>query len=185
MPDTRDVPILFSAPMVRAIMAGTKTETRRVLKPQPEERLWEIIKRHPHQEGMTRWCVGDRLWVRETFAKVGDNPRENDDEFMRCFDLQMPVYYRADDVQSEISKWRPSIFMPRIASRISLEVTEVRIERLWEIDEVGAIAEGMAAIGDTSAVAFYADLWNQINGPRAWDANPWVSVTRFKRIANA
>lgn len=161
----KERPIIFSAPMVRAILAGTKVQTRFVL-------------------GCPYGQPGDRLWVREAWAR--------DDE-----DGQL--MYRADvgrDLCADA--WRPSIHMPRWASRITLEVTAVRVERLQDISEADAQAEGvipkwepgcsgrlMDAFGGFSfrpAASAYAELWEQINGPGAWDANPWVWVVEFKRV---
>ncbi|WP_245425059.1 hypothetical protein [Sinorhizobium sp. M4_45] len=129
--------------------------------------------------------TGDRLWVKETHARVGDNG----DDHMACPDLARLVYYRADDVQPELSRWRPSIFMRRQDSRITLIVTEVRVERLQEISIADALAEGVfvpeaqyAQQGEAAPRLAYACLWEEINGPGTWDANPWVAAYTFKVI---
>lgn len=186
-------PILFSAPMIRAILAGTKTQTRRVLKPQPTHphfggRLPFMLV--PDDEGEDLYlhssCLGaaircpygqpgDRLWVRDTHMDLG-----------ACF------LYRADaGAETERAlvapgqPWRPAIHMPRAASRITLEVTGVRVERLQQISRGDAMAEGcpfanMAAGPDPRD--WYRDLWDQINGPGSRAANPWVWVVEFKRV---
>lgn len=178
-----DKPILFSAPMVRALLAGTKTQTRRALK-SPYGTL-ELVAgewRPIH----TRVRIGDRLWVKETHAIVGDNPQLGD-EAQACFDMRVPVYYRADDVQPELSKWRPSLFLKRIHSRLTLTVTDVRVERLQDISEADAKAEGVSdeftdyeLYGQSQPYRFgYSSLWNLINGEGAWQANPWVVAYSF------
>lgn len=237
-------PILFSAPMVRAILDGRKTQTRRVVKPQPDHH-WESLPgyrldmrpqlvagglavRHVHSIPMRPfareqqrtsdlgpWSTcpagapGDRLWVRETWCLA--HPDYHDEaEGIR---LGRPVrddgrwcHYRAtDDVDSgdkeNASPWRPSIHMPRWASRITLEVTGVRVERLQDITEADAMAEGVdtfdgvapeqrvpgpgfngARLGDQPHRLPFADLWEKTYGEDAWDANPWVWVVEFKRV---
>lgn len=223
-------PILFSAPMVRAILSGTKTQTRRVLKqatgpslsvdtdddaPGVAELSWlwgdgpghdvhETIKRVPCPYGQP----GDRLWVRETFAHIY---RDNSKPEQRRED---DVAYRADHPgldEYAYGAWCPSIHMPRWASRLQLEITGVRVERLQAISEADALAEGISSvrsqswdrqhfpewrflfdeavqagtkppIGPSPADAF-EKLWESINGPDSWAANPWVWVVEFKRVA--
>jgi hypothetical protein len=195
----KERPILFSAPMIRAILAGTKTQTRRVVKPQPEHPHFggraplmlalddEGIELYLHSRVLAQAIrcpygkVGDRLWVRETFLDLG------------------AIYlYRAEahaeDERALVARgqpWRPAIHMPRAASRITLEVTEVRVERLQHISEADAIAEGVNVHPDHhgkpqtslySPVQAYRDLWEQINGLGSWEANPWVWSVHFKRL---
>lgn len=195
-------PILFSAPMVRAILDGTKTQTRRVVKPQFEpdaepvemsaisERGYQISGHSGYwwddvtaNSGVPIRCPygqpGDRLWLRETFLGWYNTA---DSSFSHA------AAYRADGYELKHGeKWRPSIHMPRSASRISLEITRVRVERLQAINEVDAIAEGApwAACGlpqEGSHKAGYAQLWESINGTGSWDVNPWVWVVEFKRV---
>jgi hypothetical protein len=178
---TKERPILFSGEMVRAILDGRKTQTRRVVKPKPDDSgLWNNDK-CPYGK------PGDRLWVRETFFV--DGPR---------------IQYRADHHGApKETIWKPSIFMPRHASRILLEIADVRCERLRDISEADAIAEGVASFrpvpGDGDPETLYANymnkgrlsyrkayfsfmtLWQSINGPESWNANPWVWVITFKR----
>lgn len=192
-----DRPILFSAPMVRRLLDGSKTQTRRVVNPQPSAGFW-VPYRCP--DWRWNWVVdktgmgsgdpfrcpygvpGDRLWVRETWAPrtLGQLPE---------IDRHAKPRYRAtEDLRPEWGNaWKPSIHMPRWASRITLEVTGVRVERLQEIDEAGAVAEGMAprtvSAFRVEARADFCALWNTINGPDSWDANPWVWVVEFRRLS--
>ncbi len=156
----KERPILMSAPMVRAILAGSKTQTRRALRVQV-----------PGKSACPYGMAGDRLWVRETFGHDGEPTSRQ-------------VAYRADGEVPNI-RWIPSIFMPRDLSRISLEVTEVRVERVTDISEADAIAEGIPAfITSPSTIPRqqYSTLWNSINGKGSWDKNPWVWAVTFKRI---
>lgn len=184
----KERPILFSAPMVRAILAGTKTQTRRVVK-QHLERLgdgdwyafdhkglnYRVNARHTTVAAwahLLQFCPygqpGDRLWVREAWSGADDPSHKH------C------VHYRADGERA--TRWRPSIHMPRWASRIALEITGVRVERLNDISEADCRAEGLGGTVDR-AHHWYRVLWEQINGPGSWDANPWVWVIEFKRVS--
>jgi hypothetical protein len=178
-------PILFSAPMVRALLDGSKTQTRRAVKARAD---WAMGKRcilQPHElagevnQGDYSNCPygkpGDRLWVREAWrtSKVADELKPSQLVFGGC----NPIWHEAQNEvpfhPSDFGKLRPSIFMPRWASRITLEITGVRVERLHAINEVDAIAEGApwAACGspqDGSHKAGYAQLWESINGPGSW-----------------
>lgn len=188
----KERPILFSAPMVRAILEGRKTMTRRVIKNQCEhigigrDESGVFVHRHcEHDTGITRCPYGqpgDRLWVRETFlydyfmhentAGIPDLP---DGQFSHR------IVYRASNPDHPITvgseKWKPSIFMPRKYSRITLEITNVRVERLQDISEEYAKQEGFPDV-----VHFY-ELWTILNGKESWRANPWVWVVEFKRVA--
>lgn len=189
-------PILFSAPMVRAILAGTKTQTRRAVKGWPLEWLSPSIGFSPEYVAMPEngACPyghpGDRLWVREAFIH---EPADY------CWEASVSIpcrpastVYRADqEGDTRGAGWKPSIHMPRSLSRITLEVTGVRVERLQDISEADAQAEGcalecMTPTGDDSGSAIhgpggYIALWESINGPGSWDKNPWVWVIEFKR----
>lgn len=149
-----DRPIIFSSPMVRALLAGTKTQTRRLLKPQPgdmdrpfamEDGTWHVTdSRGCNMSPLpVRYAVGDRLWVREAFIGA----RGYDDDPPSRFGNK-PIWYCADGAPDREKWWhlsnrlRPSIHMPRWASRLTLTVTEVRVQRLQEISEEDAIAEG-------------------------------------------
>lgn len=202
-------PILFSAPMVRALLAGTKTQTRRVMKDQPphQPEVWQgSLNRAMTQPVMAAaWdaddgshqCLcpygvpGDRLWVREAWMPVAHDTQ--------------PYRYRATN-PSYAGKWRPSIHMPRVASRITLEIVSVHVEQLQGISDADAEAEGIetVSVSETDvryvnylradraqypkeatcgrAVHSYATLWESINGPCSWASNPWVWVVEFKRV---
>ena len=192
----KERPILFSAPMVRALLDGSKTQTRRIVKPQHlkffEQSAAGMIgswNERPAPYGLP----GDQLWVRETWSyeiHALAAMRTEDGPF---------VYAATDSIQHRLhEKWTPSIHMPRLASRITLEITGVRVERLQDISEADAIAEGCAknhngyywggphAVSGlkqmATAKAAYRDLWESINGPGSWDANPLVWVIEFRRI---
>ena len=227
----KERPILFSGSMVRAILDGRKTQTRRVMKPQPPAKyrhLWPEFNRrgtvapigwfwsketsgsgaeqqdllgiHPCPYGR----LGDGLWVRETWAV----PKKHD----RFAPSKLPkaaldrIWYAADDGNPPdwVGRLRPSIHMPRWASRITLRVVDVRVERVQEISEVDAAAEGVAGWpGQFEGQTYYQDyskenwnvpqhtaagsfrtLWDSINAARGhgWDANPWVWVVEFERV---
>ena len=213
---TKERPILFSAPMVRALLDGSKNQTRRVIthkrypvpswatfgqemdkdlfrwseeqtpgQPLRALRRWPIDGCGPHAIPCPYGQPGDRLWVRESFAHIY---RDNSSPERRSFE---DVAYMADGRGIDIGaygSWKPSIHMPRWASRITLEVTSVRVERLQDISRGEAMAEGcpfpnMAQGKDPCQ--WYGKLWEQINGPDSWEANPWVWVIEFKRINQA
>ena len=191
----KERPILFSAPMVRAILDGTKTQTRRVVKhckckiTGAELAACEIAGEV--NAGDYTNCPygqpGNRLWVRETWAA----PHSEDARPPSAIQCDwMRIHYAATEDRGGLL-WRPSIHMPRWASRITLEVTGVRVERLHDISAEDAIAEGVRVHEDHhgkprgsiySPVQAYRDLWESINGAGSWDANPWVWVVEFKRV---
>lgn len=218
----KEKPILFKGDMVKAILDGRKTQTRRVMKPQPEPcahggHWWpsNAVSSMVHvedelQAGVVGWeglaascCphgdIRDRLWVRETFIQGV----EYDDG---CPTSKEKTWYRASDpdltwdndneTEHNNPPWRPSIHMPRKLSRITLEITGVRVQRLQEISEDDAQAEGFHGpltgtdwggvnqIG-RSPKECLSELWDIINGPGAWDENPWVWAITFKRVPNA
>lgn len=211
----KERPILFSGPMVRALLNGSKTQTRRVVKPQfahdaipcemgaTNERghqitghsgMWWNDEEGNHEKAVR--CPygqpGGRLWVRETHAPQADC-WGSWERWTRGEGGPGPIiHYAADDKKSPfIERWRPSIHMPRWASRITLEVTGVRVERLQDISVADALAEGVKTHPDHhrkpresiySPVQDYRDLWESINGPDSWDANPWVWAVSFKRV---
>jgi hypothetical protein len=179
MSEPRCRPILFSAPMVRALLEGRKSQTRRALKHQPID----ILAMKGDQR--CRFGVpGDTLWVRETWAWPGEEQ----------------VIYRADASAEKLVehwktdpnfpqiKWRPSIFMPRWASRITLRVTDVRVERLASISNDDAAAEGWPgpdennSIASAYPIAWYVRVWQSIHGPGSWKHDPWVWVVSFERV---
>lgn len=204
----KERPILFSAPMVRALLDGSKTQTRRIVKIQPPAGTVSVgIYHHPDpREHFWAWdghhiiewakpCPygqpGDRLWVRETWANDAEAQWETQ---------KRGAYYRADDDAEETKancvaagmpfRWIPSIHMPRWASRIDLLIKSARVERLQDISETDALAEGItyAQLPENPqdaqrARTWYRGLWEQINGAGSWEANPWVWVVEFERVA--
>lgn len=228
---TKERPILMKGAMVRAILDGTKTQTRRIVK------LGKDIKDHPvagpyveagyTHSGATianhrttpyflahcpQGLPGDRLWVKETFAleatdklypwHLDGRPHEQGDD-REEFSITVPHYRATDDdygltTEEQFdngdtrTRWKPSLFMPRKWSRITLEVVIVRVERLNDITREDAAAEGVC-IADPAHYfpgyqtnrwpeENYATLWESINGPGSWALNPWVWVIEFKRI---
>jgi hypothetical protein len=183
--------ILFSAPMVRAILAGTKTQTRRAVKNINPTLL--AANPEPHHVANALRCPygvpGERLWVREAWR----GSATLDWAKPSAMPVGSPVFYEADDrgawcddlTHPPSTIKRPSMFMPRWASRITLEVTGVRVERLKDISRGDAMAEGcpfpnMASGPDPRD--WYAALWESINGPGSWAANPWVWCVSFRAI---
>lgn len=191
----KERPILFSAPMVRALLDGSKTQTRRVVK---KSECWPVstvratmletrgtamaVDANRCTYGPEIMCPygkpGDRLWVRETFAKA---------EMMDC----RQYAYRATGDLLGCMPWKPSIHMPRVASRITLEIVNVSVERLQDISERDAADEGCGCLldefpqwdGDPNLYRkLYRVLWERINGAGSWAADPWVWVVEFKVV---
>lgn len=229
----RERPIIFSAPMVRAILDGRKTQTRRLITPQPsheqhhewrgkliyegEHRLW-CWRQHTYdniwdfgdsshdRRRMAACCPngtpGDRLWVRESWSHDGpdlNSVRAAHEDASP--DLGYGPYYRATEVSPDTLRWISPLFMPRWASRITLEITDVRVQQLQEISEEDARAEGCtgrdpepvaeggtiyAWRGRSSAPcprAHFLTLWDAINGKRCpWSSNPWVWAISFRKL---
>lgn len=194
--------MIFNAEMVRAVLDGSKTQTRRIMKVQPDSpnfgllRITDSTKRA--DIGKYHWAesnatgtharsplfscpfgaVGDHLWVRETFAPG----------LCTATTIAYCATHKPEDLDEgcyERIKWTPSIHMPRWASRITLEITGVRVERLNDISEDDAKAEGAptecCVIGDKHFLGFRS-LWRSIYGADSWQANPWVWVIEFKRV---
>lgn len=204
-------PILFSSAMVRALMSGAKTQTRRLknleeINENPSQWRFDgfmedegylfadTTKDEPNgSHGLAIKCpygkVGDQLWVRESF-------RYADEDLRLHPEIPVPVDYRADPMKASVGcdgfdtlPWRPSIYMPRWASRITLEITEVRVQRLQEISKEDVISEGLSAregypLADCHAGWHepFATLWDSINGKRpgcSWSDNPFVWAISF------
>lgn len=249
-----DRPILFSAPMIRAILAGSKTQTRRILKPQPElapssgVEYWthpkfpggypaDVLRAKADRLGVVPFAPGDLLWVREGFMPAPMTANHENDR-----PTQWNIAYAAGGRAEAIApagynpmlynyeRWSPSIHMPRWASRITLRVTDVKVERLQDISEADAKAEGIIRQDPTpedeawnvewceengiplspmepvwiapgtrqgwgmtreqrskpqwgpSPQFAFRCLWESINGPGSWDANPWVAVIAFQPV---
>lgn len=183
-------PILFSAPMVRAILDGRKTVTRRVMNPQLHcyEHGKPVVYCGPKGSGKTKevvcpyGTVGDRLWVRETWAAA---PTRNLTKPTELTPGEF-IEYRATYSNDSHFVWRPSIFMPRWASRITLEITWVRVERLQDITHHDALEEGVdydVSKEDGAPLQRFKKLWHEINGKTyPWDTSPWVWVVSFRRV---
>lgn len=163
----KERPILFNSEMVKAILEGRKTQTRRVVKPQPDDIPGmkctglnkDSLKQCPHGK------PGDRLWVRETFVLTYSGTK-----------------YKATNYDATV-KYKPSIHMPRWASRITLEITDVRVERLTNISGRDAYFEGMkeCEFKEDGSIDDFKALWDSISKPEhSWAANPWVWVIEFK-----
>ncbi|RDL13560.1 hypothetical protein [Pseudomonas jessenii] len=216
----KERPILFSAPMVRAILDGRKTVTRRAVNPQPVLTEGSGFSWKGHLFGcgsdnrettrnFSRHCCpfgkpGDRLWVRETW--YCDHSEVMRGPYLKPDDLDVSearddgtLVYAADGLtpyEADQPVWKPSIHMPRWACRILLEITDVRVERLQDISEEQAKAEGVRRVElinrwfahDDSENAFgtatgaFRDLWKSTGGD--WEANPWVWVVEFKQVTS-
>ncbi|HBR1133416.1 TPA: hypothetical protein L9K84_005300 [Klebsiella quasipneumoniae subsp. similipneumoniae] len=195
--------MIFNAEMVRALLSGRKTQTRRIIKPQPEATLSGSLSGKwlsrplnglllPKIEDIAIHCpfgsVGDRIWVREAFRVHS-----------RATDVATLVYKASErnswteqtrhvpvavcNKPATPEKWTPSLHMPRWASRILLEITGVRVERLRSMSQDDARAEGViAASGPMEAGLAFRELWDSIYGEESWKANPWVWVIEFKRV---
>jgi len=199
----KERPILFSAPMVRAILTGNKTQTRRIAKLNSSGRV-ELAGKNWHLDDCDALLAcpygqpGDQLWVRETFMQIphpsdlGITEKDIPHTWAHACAAAGSIYYRADpfsDLLADDRAWKPSIFMPRAASRIQLEITAVRVERLNDISGGDAIAEGVSVHADHHAkpvssiyspIAAYRDLWESINGEGSWAVNPLVWVVEFR-----
>ncbi|MEB5816679.1 hypothetical protein [Klebsiella quasipneumoniae] len=232
--------MIFNSEMVRAILDGRKTQTRRIMAPQPADDIergifpnpevigWKSSRRHKHGSTTAHFChygkPGDRIWVRETWGVVSHT--FSDDGLMIDWVPDRPAtaihempfgngYYSGhaiyaadgdftwgddDGYEDGRSCWKPSIHMPRAASRILLEITSVRVERLNAISEEDAMREGIDTdrlaesqdnydciadhnmTGRPTAKGYFSDLWQSIYGEESWKANPWVWVIEFKRV---
>lgn len=218
--------MIFNAEMVRAILSGQKTQTRRIMKVQPvlKGSFYEVygagwgkgVKSVPvvHGHSLSNNCplgiVGDRIWVRETWQCVsyslGEHGYVEDVDYKKSIPKTKPVEprwgvtYEASELEPKDREergfpWVPSIHMPRWASRILLEITNVRVERLNDISEGDAIAEGIERYNDDGIVYYgpygkgdcrperaFSDLWKSIYGDESWEKNPWVWCISFKRV---
>lgn len=231
-------PILFSTPMVQAILDGRKTQTRRLSKLDHINslpKLWnfldriggswknkaEFVYRFINNKDFSKFDIecpygipGDILWVRETWRIVGWNDGDPfviqfkdgtkkrnvylnesraQDYVIECADQFIKAGYESDESGMFVcdgdkipTKWRPSIFMPKEVCRIKLLIKDIRVERLQDISEEDAKAEGIIAVPyvtwETRYSESYAELWDKINGKSSWDKNPWVWVIEFERL---
>lgn len=216
----KEKPILFKAPMVRAILNGTKMQTRRIINPQPPEHIDRLHgnalrKRFPYpleddngnpcgkgfQDDNNQFyrpvgLAGDRLWVKETWKTYASLDSVKPSNIARGAGIEYAAggtsLHGHQTLHGMSKKWRSPLFMMDWMSRITLEIVKVRVERLQDISEEDAKAEGVQKItagnytfdlgnlrscGDARTA--YIDLWNHINGPGSWDKNPWVWVIEF------
>lgn len=223
----RERPILFNADMVRAVLDGRKTQTRRIIQSPAKNMQASGHKVFEYREAGDKWygehvfsmrnqsgtwcdytkeqflakcpfgAVGDRLWVRESFYEHGHWQGGGYDPEDSYFVSDKQVLYPADGIQrpserkrEDFCRSRPSIHMPRWASRITLEITGVRVERLNSMTEKDALAEGCLGGHDSIPGYQYSatphehfhHVWQSIYGPDSWQANPWVWVIEFKRV---
>ncbi len=188
--------------MIRALLDGRKSQTRRIVKPQPELPGWWPTKKdrsfhwasekHFRRGGMyhcPRGHIGDLLWVRETFYIIGEHPGPWPGSRWTHYRADLSNNLGPDEMQWK-GPWKPSIYMPRKASRLTLRITNIRVERVQDITEEDAITEGFKAhskdIGGMMLpvypLAWFDSLWNSIHGTDAWDRNPFVWVIEFEVI---
>jgi hypothetical protein len=212
----KERPILFAAPMIRAILDGRKSQIRRIMKPQPVGPVFIATDPKtpryclPYNEtltmgGLAMRCPygqpGDRLWVRET-CRAEELPSGLDGVRYLADDCFIPIENTeaASDAWLSLAAYGqrlsghhkcrtvPAIHMPRWASRITLEITGIRMDRWQDISESDALAEGIDPKFPpdeqvaNAAMMRYADIWESINGPGSWAANPWVWVVEFRRM---
>ena len=207
----KERPIIFSAPLVRAILSGAKTQTRRVVKRYSADcigwfddgdGLWaqrfiDPSSGRPYLKSWRDRCPhgrpGDRLWVRETWKHIeGGAIYDASGGIVDSFDDE--IIYRANRPNHLYGPWRSARYMPRWASRLTLEITDVRVERLQDISEADAVAEGCKPIRPElvqdglivrpgrSAVEEFRLVWEEIHGGGSWEKNPWVWVIEFKKL---
>jgi hypothetical protein len=210
----KERPILFSGPMVKAILEGRKMQTRRIVKPQPttskpesalehgdiiidnvmgqneETNLFKLKESKGH--GMKRagmlnaypyYCpygkIGDRLWVREFHARIPGMQGLHQVHYM----VDGPIPSISERHDAGLLRTYPSIHMPRWASRITLEITDIRVQRVQEISEADAKAEGLPpSCPQWSLINDFKYLWNSLHGPDAWERNDWVWALTFKKL---
>ena len=194
----KERPLLFTGPMVRALLDGSKTQTRRVVKakhlPWLKNSLTNFLDGKWNQRPVPYGSPGDRLWVREN---GWERPERTAKMMREGADTWAPYYFDADGLSEQEStdfkawgfKRRPSIHMPRWGSRLTLEITGVRVERLQDISEADAEAEGIDFIRRApdvdetlTAKEFYEALWESIHGAGSWGLNPWVWVVEFEKV---
>lgn len=217
----KERPIIFNSEMVRAILDGRKTQTRRVIKPQPPEShedpwlrkdgVWISTYNEPphilvdYEIKCPFGQPGDSLWVKEAFAfpsgRDNTKPSQVPDWSLIWYKSDGEIRHKKRSPEARHGRWRSSIFMPRWVSRITLKVTSIRVERVQDISEEDAQAEGVEAtmvdevpngylisdLGKTvliSAVEEFSFLWDSINAKRGhpWGSNPWVWVIEFERV---
>jgi len=225
----RERGIIMTGPSVPAVLAGVKTQTRRITEGAPADTyevvpsllchrgdLWDFRRQDkrgvPHNPVAIRCpygAVGDRLWIRESWRTEELASDGTDGIRYQADDAFIPIASTAEAADRWVDahrngahgkRWRPALYVPRWASRATLEITEVRVQRLQQVSEADAIAEGVEAWEeqlDTAAIrtgaelaacrradrrAWFAALWQELHGPGAWGINPWVWAIRFRRL---
>jgi hypothetical protein len=183
-------PILFKPEMVQAILEGRKTQTRRIVSEKVVDAYnnyddWVNSVAKPEGDSCFRsyekdyflnaykYSVDDILWVRERWGYGIDGKT-----------ILYAQEHQSKPYASPPYKWKPSIFMPKSACRLYLKIIDIRVERLQDITETGATAEGFFSDGDESAKIWYSMLWDKINGTGNWAKNPWVWVIEFEKMNN-
>ena len=213
-------PILFNTEMVAAIIDGRKTQTRRLINPQPTFKdgtgfYWKGYMygigsdyaetvRNFTRTNCPIGCVGDQLWVRETYCYGRIDEHDSTEPASRYLYVDdsdygdgqtYPIYKQmvlSDGIECDEVKWKPSIHMPRSASRITLEITKIRVERLNDISDKDAKAEGFDYSHNPSVIRMgratddaktnFSNTWKAIYGTDSWEQNQWVWVIEFKRV---
>jgi len=199
----KDTPLMFKADMVRAIWSGRKTMTRRPLRVQPESVDEQTMKIIPFngsaiflqsQIKCPYGAPGDHLWVKETFAPCLEKENKPNSKAGFTYRADWSV---EDDINVRDFPWQSAMFMPKIAARIHLEILAVRVERLQDISEADAQAEGVSPIPGHGPAVYpsphahrgsgthrqaFERLWMEINDPESWALNPWVWVVMFKKL---
>jgi hypothetical protein len=227
-PRMTEHPILFSTPMVQAILKGRKMMTRRIVKPQPADHYFQSLVLHA--SGRYTWApsgnfnpedkeiievkfpyghIGDTLWVREEHKIFFDSKTKEwvceykDGTIIRKYYKKISLITNENlSRRKSLGKWQRARFMPKDLSRIWLEITNISVERLHNISETDAIAEGVGSgfqmnsgypdyqhivngvceVTQDTAVMSFCSLWSKINGAESWNANPWVWVVTFKKL---
>lgn len=190
----KERPLLFKAEMVRAILEERKTQTRRIVKPQPKHRA--ILSKGVWYDadcinpGIPIKCPygqpGDRLWVKETWRTYGSLDDTKPSNIVSGATIEYAARGNSLGIDGPVcgmsKRWRSPLFMLRWMSRITLEITTIRVERLNDISMAGVLAEGCILSTSKTEPLDYQNLWESINGPGSWKQNPWVWVVLFKRI---
>jgi hypothetical protein len=185
--------IIFSKPMVLALLAGIKTQTRRKLKFQPAN-----ASELPELSACPYGQPGDRLWVREAWRTLKEYDAKQPGELPHNAPLRYETDQHYNQSEFEPGRLRQGIFMPRWASRLELEITQVRLQRLQDTSESDAVAEGARAVFDHSReedyladeededvlapIDLYRAVWESLHGVRSWDKNPWIWVVEFRPL---
>ena len=189
----KERPIIFSSEMVKAILDGRKTQTRRPCKFQDAENYyinhstgaWQChtIFDDKLYQVKCPYAIGNRLWVRETWGIYSGG---EDGDLIPGTIPSSSLVYRATDDMGDLKGWKPSLFMPRWASRITLEIVDVKVERLRDMSEHDAIKQSFSPQENSLALAYFIQYWNSLYTKKPeyqWEANPWAWVIEFRKMA--